>query len=109
MHSSASRAANGMSSAKRACEEPNRSFISEARKEPRASAANWGNVIMHALKVCCPLIVDKWWGVNSPATTTAIPAGGAEVRRVASERRDECQNGVTQSSGDVRRTTALTS
>src|SRR5436190_16085182 len=34
MHSSASRAANGMSSAKRACEAPNRSFISEARNEP---------------------------------------------------------------------------
>src|SRR5262249_17300462 len=40
MHSSASRAANGMSSAKRACEAPNRSFISEARNEPRASAAS---------------------------------------------------------------------
>ena len=39
--------ANGMSSAKRACEDPNRSFISEARNEPRASAASAGNVIMH--------------------------------------------------------------
>src|SRR5215468_6590455 len=39
MHSSASRAANGMRSAKRPCEDPNRSFISEARNEPRASAA----------------------------------------------------------------------
>src|SRR5262245_58679574 len=47
MHSSASRAANGMSSAKRACEDPNRSFISEARNDPRASAASAGNVIMH--------------------------------------------------------------
>src|SRR5215813_4846763 len=47
MHSSASRAANGMSSAKRACEDPNRSFISEARNEPRASAASAGKVIMH--------------------------------------------------------------
>ena len=51
--------------------EPNRSFILEARKEPRASAANWGNVIMHGLKACCTIIVDQWLWVNSRATTTA--------------------------------------
>src|SRR5215470_12038673 len=48
MHSSASRAANGIISAKRPCEDPNLSFISEARNEPRASAASAGNVIMHS-------------------------------------------------------------
>src|SRR5215831_12344924 len=58
MHSSASRAANGMSSAKRACEAPNRSFISEARSEPRASAASAGSVIMHrGLNACCTIIM----------------------------------------------------
>src|SRR5262249_13956158 len=46
MHSSVSRAANGSNSAKRACELPNRFFISDARNEPKASAASSGNVIM---------------------------------------------------------------
>jgi len=51
---------DGMSSTKRACEDPNRSFISEARKEPRAPAASSGSVIiMHrGLKACSPIIVD---------------------------------------------------
>src|SRR5215510_12911073 len=79
MHSSASRAANGMSSAKRACEDPNRSFISEARNEPRASAASWGSVIMYGLKACCIIMVDQWWWVNSGPAATAIPASGAKV------------------------------
>src|SRR5258708_4060688 len=72
MHSSANRAANGMSSARRACEDPNRSFISEARKEPRASAANAGNVIMHrGLNTrcenagCFTIVMHQWSSVNS--------------------------------------------
>jgi hypothetical protein len=45
---------------------------------------------MHGLKANCTIIVDQWLWVNSRATTTAIPASGAEIRRT------------------VRRTTALT-
>src|SRR5262245_57815607 len=47
MQSSASRAAKGMISARRACDEPNRSFVSDARNDPRSCAASSGNVIMH--------------------------------------------------------------
>src|SRR5262249_61666628 len=47
MHSTGSRAPNGISSAKRPCEDPNRSFTSEARNEHKASAAGAGSVIMH--------------------------------------------------------------
>src|SRR5579864_2641299 len=46
MHSSASRAANGMISARRACETPNRSLMSSARNAPSASAASPGKVII---------------------------------------------------------------
>src|SRR6266516_6671322 len=46
MHSSASRAIDGTNSVKRVCEEPNLVFISQARNEPNASAANSGTVIM---------------------------------------------------------------
>src|SRR5271168_4051168 len=46
MHSSVSCAANGMTSARRPCERPNRSFMSAARNEPSASAASLGKVIM---------------------------------------------------------------
>jgi hypothetical protein len=46
---------------KRTCEDPNRSFISAARKEPRAPAASSGSVIMHrGLKACFTIIVDQW-------------------------------------------------
>src|SRR6266487_422698 len=46
MHSSASRAIDGTNSVKRVCDEPNLVFISQARNEPNASAANSGTVIM---------------------------------------------------------------
>src|SRR5262245_32060058 len=46
MHSSARRATDGTTSVRRACDEPNRCFISVARNEPRASAASSGTVIM---------------------------------------------------------------
>src|SRR6266566_1685847 len=46
MHSSASRAIDGTNSVKRVCEEANLVFISQARNEPNASAANSGTVIM---------------------------------------------------------------
>src|SRR5262249_60096944 len=71
MHSSASRAANGMSSAKRAWEDPNRSFMSEARNEPRASAASSGSVIMHRdlNAFCYTIIIDQWSWVNSGCPT----------------------------------------
>src|SRR5262249_28419563 len=48
MHSSESFAANGMISARRACEVPNRARTSAARNAPSASAARWGMVIMPA-------------------------------------------------------------
>src|SRR5262245_12789120 len=47
MHTCDSRVSNGIHSAKRPCEDPNRSFTSEARNEPKASAASAGSVIMH--------------------------------------------------------------
>src|SRR6516165_6528886 len=79
MHSSASRAANGMSSAKCACEDPNRSFISEARNEPRASAASSGSVIMYrGLNACCTIIMDYWSQVNSGAE---LRDGGSDFPR----------------------------
>src|SRR5262249_54950028 len=46
MHSSASRATEGTSSASRACDVPNLRCMSELRNEPRASAASSGTVIM---------------------------------------------------------------
>src|ERR1700730_16773478 len=46
MHSSASRAKDGTSSVKRACEDPNLRCMSAARNEPKASAVNAGTVIM---------------------------------------------------------------
>ena len=42
------RAADGTSSARRACENPNLQFMFEARKEPNASAVSSGTVIMTA-------------------------------------------------------------
>src|SRR4029453_4546940 len=46
MHSSASRAIDGTSSVRRACEVPNLRIMSEARNELSASAASSGTVIM---------------------------------------------------------------
>ena len=46
MHSSASRATDGISSVKRACDDPKLRFMSVARNEPKASAANSGTVII---------------------------------------------------------------
>ena len=43
MHSSASRATDGIGSVKRACEEPNASFMSEDKKDPNNTAANSEN------------------------------------------------------------------
>src|SRR5258708_38441509 len=66
-----------MTSAKRVCEDPNRSFISEARKEPRAPAASSGSVIMHRdLKSLVynnhgSVVIGQFAGLRA---TTAIPA-----------------------------------
>src|SRR5262249_6323646 len=46
MHSSASRAMDGTSSVRCACEDSNLRFMSEARKEPNASAVSSGTVII---------------------------------------------------------------
>src|SRR5215470_15520922 len=68
MHSSVRRAANGISSAKRAWEDPNRSFTSEARNEPRASAASAGNVIM-------PRGLNCWFLHNNRESTVVGQRG----------------------------------
>jgi hypothetical protein len=46
MHSNATRAANGSNSVKRACEEANRSFVSEVRNDPKVFATSSGIVII---------------------------------------------------------------
>lgn len=48
MHSSASRAKDGTSSLRRACEDPKLRSMSAARNEANASAVNFGTVIMAA-------------------------------------------------------------
>src|SRR5438128_7114738 len=63
MHSSASRAIDGTNSVKRVCEEPNLVFISQARNEPNASAANSGTVIMD----CCGAS-----GISDDSVPTAV-------------------------------------
>src|SRR5262249_51079481 len=50
MHSNASRASAGTTSASRGCVEPKRSFMKEERKEPNASEANSGTVIIYLLR-----------------------------------------------------------
>src|SRR5262245_39028212 len=53
MHSSASRATDGTSSVRRACEDPNLRVMSEARNELSASAASSGTVIMGSSPYPC--------------------------------------------------------
>src|SRR5260370_30909819 len=66
-----------MITTKRVCEDPNGSFISEARKEPRAPAASSGSVIMHRdLKSLFynnhgSVVIGQFAGLGA---TTAIPA-----------------------------------
>src|SRR5262249_22433782 len=80
MHSSANRAANGISSAKRACEDPNRSFISEARNEPKASAASADSVIMHRGLECLLhnshglVVVGQFATIPDTGSTQTLPA-----------------------------------
>src|SRR5438270_8951825 len=67
-----------MSSAKRACEDPNRSFISEARNEPRACAASSGSVIIDdGPKACCAIFVHYRSQVNSAAQQGTAPSASS--------------------------------
>src|SRR6476620_4048413 len=74
MHSSASRAMDGTSSANCACEASNRRLISEARKEPKASAANSGTVIIGRLRLETPIGSARLLAGAAKAATPAFTA-----------------------------------
>ena len=66
------------SSARRACETPNRSLISSARNDPSASAAKPGRVIMDCADGCCGKGFATWstivFACASGPACPAVPA-----------------------------------